>query len=386
MVSKRTMMVFVMVLTLFSFFLAIRPTSAASGVVLFTPYTGLSVTPGETIDYTVNVINNGSAIENVTFSFDDLPKGWSTSIVAGGRNIEQLSVRGGKEEEIHVEVTVPLDVDKGDYRVALVAKSESGSARLPLLVKVTEQGSFKTELTAEQTNLEGHADSSFTYDVTLKNRTAKTQNYALSSAAKKGWQVSFTSGGDSITSVKLEPNESKDITVEVKPPENVKAGTYKIPIKAQTSDTSAELTLEAVITGTYELKLTTPSGNVSTDVTAGNEKVVDLVVKNTGSAPLLDVNMTADTPPDWEVEFDQSTIAQLNPGDSKTIKAKIKASDEAIAGDYVVNFRAQTAEASSEAVFRVSVKTSTVWGVVAVLIIVGVAGGLYYLVKKYGRR
>lgn len=383
---KRAAIVLAAVLTFFSLLLPIRPTAAASGVVLFTPYTGLSVTPGETIDYTVNVINNGSNIENLTFSFDSLPKGWSTSIVAGGRTIEQLSVRGGKEEEITVEVTVPLDVDKGDYRFSLVAKGENGSSRLPLLVKVTEQGSFKTELTSEQTNLEGHADSTFTYDVTLKNRTAKAQNYALSSAAKKGWQVAFKSGGDSVTSVKLEPNESKDITVDIKPPEDVKAGTYKIPIKAQTSDTSAELTLEAVITGTYELKLTTPSGNLSTDVTAGGEKVVDLVVKNTGSAPLLDISMTADTPPDWEVEFDESTIAQLDPGDSKTIKAKVKASDEAIAGDYVVNFRAQTPETSSEAAFRVSVKTSTLWGLVAVLIIAGVAGGLYYLVKTYGRR
>ncbi|AKU27350.1 NEW3 domain-containing protein [Geobacillus stearothermophilus] len=385
-VRSRVIMMFAMILTLFSLLLPIRPASAASSVVLFTPYTGLSVTPGETIDYTVNVINNGSNIENVTFSFDHLPKGWSTSITAEGRTIEQLSVRGGKEEEVTLEVTVPLDADKGDYRFWLVAKGESGSSKLPLLVRVTEQGSFKTELTSEQTNLEGHVDSSFTYDVTLKNRTAKTQNYALSSAAEKGWQVTFKSEGNSVTSVKLEPNESRDITVEVKPPENVKAGTYKIPIKAQTSDTSAELTLEAVITGTYALKLTTPSGNLSTDVTAGHERVIDLVVKNTGSAPLLNINMTADAPPDWEVEFDQSTIAQLNPGDSKTVKAKVKASDEAIAGDYVVNFQAQTAETSAEAAFRVSVKTSTVWGVVAVLIILGVAGGLYYLIKTYGRR
>lgn len=372
------------VLLLFPFFTL--PASAASNVVLFTPYTGLSVTPGETIDYTVNVINNGSAIQNLTFSFENLPKGWRTSVVAGGRDIRQLSVRGGKEEEINVEVTVPLEVDKGDYRFRLVARGEGGISELPLLVTVTEQGSFKTELTSEQANLEGHADSSFTYDVTLKNRTAKAQNYALSSSAGKGWQVTFKSGSDTITSVKLEPNESKDITVDVKPPEDVEAGTYKIPIKAQTSDTSAELNLEAVITGTYKMELTTPTGNLSTDITAGREKVVDLVIKNTGSAPLTDISITAEAPPNWETEFDQSTIAQLNPGDSKTIKARIKASDEAIAGDYVVNFTAKTPETSSEAVFRVSVKTSTLWGIVAVLIILGVAGGLYYLVKKYGRR
>ncbi|WAA13965.1 NEW3 domain-containing protein [Fervidibacillus halotolerans] len=360
---------------------------AAGNLTLFTPYTGLSVTPGETIDYSVDVVNSGSSILNLTFQFENLPKGWEHSITAGGKDIRQLSVRGNSEETINVEITIPLDADKADYRFNLVANGEGNNdARLPFLVTVTEQGSFKTELSSEQTNLEGHADSSFSYTVTLKNRTASDQNYALSASTDEGWTVKFKSGSDSITSVLLEPNESKDITVDVTPPENVEAGEYKIPIKAATSNTSADLTLETVITGTYDIELTTPTGRLSTDITAGGKKVVDLVVKNTGTAPLLDVSLKSSTPPNWETEFDTSTIAELKPGEEKIVKATIHASDDAIAGDYVVSFTASAPETSSDATFRVSVETSTLWGIVGILIIIGVIAALYYLVKKYGRR
>ncbi|WAA09921.1 NEW3 domain-containing protein [Fervidibacillus albus] len=360
---------------------------AAGNLTLFTPYTGLSVTPGDTLDYSVDVINSGSSILNVTFQLEDLPEGWDYSITSGGKDIKQLSVRENSEEQLNVEVTVPLDADKADYRFNLVANGEGNNdASLPFLVTVSEQGTFQTELTSEQSNLEGHADSSFSYTVTLKNRTASEQNYALSSSAASGWTVKFQSGSDSITSIALEPNESKDITVDVTPPENVEAGEYEIPIKAATSNTSADLTLEAVITGTYDIELTTPTGNLSTDITAGGEKTVDLVVKNTGTAPLLDVTLKSSTPPNWETEFDTSTIAELNPGEEKTVKATIQASDDAIAGDYVVSFTASAPETSSDATFRVSVETSTLWGIVGIVIIVGVIAGLYYLVKKYGRR
>src|SRR5690606_12066010 len=165
-----------------------------------------------------------------------------------------------------------------------------------------------------------------------------------------------------------------------------KEGTYKIPIVAESGNTSASLELEAVITGSYDLELTTPDGNLSTDITAGRDKNIELLVKNTGTAKLTDISLEANTPPEWEAEFDKETIPALEPGKSETVKVNIKASKNAIAGDYVTSFSASTAEKSADATYRVSVKTSTLWGIVAVVIIVGVIAGLYYIVRKYGRR
>ncbi|HLS07226.1 MAG TPA: NEW3 domain-containing protein, partial [Bacillota bacterium] len=115
-------------------------------------------------------------------------------------------------------------------------------------------------------------------------------------------------------------------------------------------------------------------------------KTVKLLIENTGSVALTDVKLAATTPPDWEVDFDQQTINSLEAGENTVIDAKIEAPSDAIAGDYVVNFSAETAEASSEETFRMSVKTSTLWGFISVGIIIVVIAGIYFVFKKYGRR
>lgn len=358
----------------------------AQPITLYTPYTGLSVTPGETLTYNVDVINDGGSIQNMTFEAKGLPKGWESSIIAGGNSIQQLSVRPGNEQQITIEVNVPLEVEKDDYRFELVANANGNTASLPFLVTVSEEGTFKTELTSEQPNMEGHADSTFSYTATLKNYTAEQQHYSLSSNAPKGWGVQFQADGNSVTSVTLEPNETKDIDIEIQPAENVKEETYTIPIVASAGSTNSELELEAAITGTYSLNLTTPDETLSTDVTAGRSRVVDLVVENNGTADLTDIQLTAEAPSNWEATFSQDRIASLPTGEKVTVQATINAPDDAISGDYVTTFKVETAEVSADAPFRVSVKTSTLWGIVGIGIILLVIGGLYYIFKKYGRR
>src|SRR5690606_38115544 len=103
---KKFSVIFALIL-LFTFTAA---TPAFAQVTLYTPYTGLSVTPGETIDYTGDVINNDSGIKHDTFDMEGLPKGWSYKLTAGGNAIKQLSVRD--EKQLNVEVTVSLEIEQ----------------------------------------------------------------------------------------------------------------------------------------------------------------------------------------------------------------------------------------------------------------------------------
>ncbi len=366
---------------------SISKVHAAETLILYTPYSGLSVTPGETITYNVDLINDGDTIQNVTFEIKDLPKDWESSIIAGGHSVKQLSVRPGSEEGLTVEVTIPLKVEKDDYTFTLIANgNDDAHSSLPFLINVSEEGTFKTELTTDQSNMEGDANSTFSYTTTLKNYTADKQHYALSSKTPEGWSVQFKIDGNSVTSVTVEPNETKDIDIEIQPAENVKEETYTIPIQASSGSTSSEIELEAAITGKYSMSLTTPDGNLSTSVTAGKDKTVELVIENDGTADLTDIQLKANTPANWEATFDQDKIPVLKTGEKVSVKATISAADDAIAGDYVTTFNAETAEVASEAAFRVSVKTSTLWGFVGISIIAVIAIGLYYIFRKYGRR
>jgi uncharacterized membrane protein len=356
---------------------------AAESLSLYTPYPNITVTPGESIQYSIDVINNGGGIQVADLQVTELPAKWEAKITADGWSVHQVAVKPRESRTVSLQVDVPLDANKGTYRFQLQAR---GKASLPLTVNVSQQGTFKTELTSEQPNMEGHADSTFQYTATLRNRTAEKQLYSLTAQAPQGWDVQFKADGKNVTSVSVDANGTRDLDIEVHPPEKVKSGSYKIPVKAATSATSAQLELEVVITGKYDLELSTPTGLLSTDVTAGDTKTVTLKVNNTGSADLHNIELSASAPVNWEVTFEPKKINKLEAGKSTEVTATIKADSKAIAGDYVVSMTASAPEKSAEAQFRVAVKTSMLWGWLGVLVILAVIAGVYYLFRTYGRR
>jgi uncharacterized membrane protein len=356
---------------------------AADGVTLYTPYTKISVPPGESVNYTIDVHNKGDATKNVDIYLSGLPKSWDYELKSGGWNIKQLSILPGEKKSLSLKVEIPYRVNKGNYLFRVIARNYY---TLPLVVNISEQGTFKTEFTCEQVNMEGHAKSTFTFSTKLKNRTGNKQLYSLRANAPRGWTVTFKPNYKQATSVEIEANNSKDINIEIKPPQNIAAGTYKIPVGAVTTTTSAQLELEVVITGSYDLELTTPVGLLSTSITAGNDKRIELLLKNTGSAELRDIILRVSKPKNWDVSFNPDTVSRLEAGKTTLVYATIKADNRAIPGDYVTNISAQTPEASSKIAFRVSVKTPILWGWLGLLIIIAVIGGVYYFFRKYGRR
>ena len=131
--------------------------------------------------------------------------------------------------------------------------------------------------------------------------------------APRGWNVIFKANYKQATSAQVAPNASENISVDITAPSNVKAGTYKIPVIATTGSTSAQLEFEVVITGSYRIELTTPQGLLSKDITAGDTRKLELVVLNTGSAELKDIQLSANKPIDWEVSFEPSKLDRLAP-------------------------------------------------------------------------
>jgi uncharacterized membrane protein len=234
--------------------------------------------------------------------------------------------------------------------------------------------------------MQGNSKSTFTFNATLKNQTAEQQLYALMAEAPRGWNVIFKANYKQATSAQVAPNASENISVDITAPSNVKAGTYKIPVIATTGSTSAQLEFEVVITGSYRIELTTPQGLLSKDITAGDTRKLELVVLNTGSAELKDIQLSANKPIDWEVSFEPSKLDRLAPGDKANVTAVLKASRQALPGDYVTKITARAPEADTTTDFRISVKTPMITGWIGVVVILAALGAVYYLFRKYGRR
>jgi uncharacterized membrane protein len=382
--SIRTVFLSLILIPFFNFSLLLNNAAmAADSVTLYTPYAKISVPPGESIDYSIEVKNNGSEIENINISVTGIPKGWDYSLKAGGWNINQISILPGEKKTVAFNLEVPLKVTKGNYRLKVVAE---GFYVLPLVVNVSEQGTFKTEFTSEQANMEGHSKSNFIFTTNLENHTADKQLYSLRSNAPRGWNVIFSPNYKQATAVEIEANGSSSISIEIKPPFNIEAGTYKIPVRALTSSTFADLELEVVITGSYEMELTTPTGLLSSNITAGKEKRIELLVKNTGSSELNNIEFSTSKPRNWDVTFQPDTVHHLEAAENIQVFATIKAYDKAIPGDYVTNITAFTPEVSSMVSLRILVKTPMLWGWLGILIIIATLGIVYYLFRKYGRR
>jgi uncharacterized membrane protein len=352
-------------------------------ITLYTPNTKITVAPGESINYTIDVFNNSNEIKNVDLSLTGVPKSWIYTLKSGSLKIEQVSILPHEKKSLSLNVEVPLKVNKGTYRIKLVA---AGYTTLNISVSISEQGTFKTEFTSQQPNMQGYSNSLYTFNTTLRNMTADKQLYALMADAPRGWTVTFKANYQSVTSVSIDPNTSQTIVLEMKPPQEVETGTYKIPIRAVTNTTSADLDLEAVVLGTYNLSLTTPAGLVSAKMIAGEEKKVELIVGNTGSSILSDIKLNDTKPANWEVSFDPKTVISLLPGKYTTVFAIIKANKKAIPGDYVINLEAGTPEVNAKVAMRVSVETPMLWGWIGVFVIMAVLGSIFYLFRKYGRR
>jgi uncharacterized membrane protein len=364
-------------------FTSSRPALAASGVTLYTPYTKIAVPPGESISYSIDVINKSSEIQNVEISLEGLPQGWNYTLRSGGWNISEISVLPGEKQTLNLLLEVPLQVNKGRYRFKVDAK---GFDSLPLTVTVSEQGTFKTEFTTKQSNLQGATTSNFTFEAMIKNLTADNQIYSLNAAAPQGWIVNYTIDFKQISSVSVEPNHSKSLSVQIVPPGETKAGTYKVHLNAITATTSASLDLEVVITGSYEMVLTTPTGLLSDNIPESEEKKIQLLVRNTGSSDLKDIKFNSSAPANWEVTFDPKKVERLEPGESAQVNAIVKVAKRAIVGDYITRIEASSQGVVSKAEFRISVRTTLFMGWAGIMIILIVFGGVVYLLRRYGRR
>ncbi|MGN6353632.1 MAG: COG1470 family protein, partial [Parafilimonas sp.] len=113
---------------------------------------------------------------------------------------------------------------------------------------------------------------------------------------------------------------------------------------------------------------------------------IHLVVTNTGTIPLKEIDLSAQTPAKWQASFEPSKIAQVEPGKTADVTATLIVPDKTIAGDYVTVFTAKNSNASSDATFRMTVKTSILSGWIGIIVILLAVFLVYRLISKYGRR
>lgn len=364
--------------------------SAAGGLQMSTGYPGRTVKPGDSPSFSLDFNNSSGTGQIAALSVVSIPDGWKGYFEGGGSQVDQVFIKSGENASaVSFNLSVPAEAAEGTYDIVLKANAANGFAdTLKLSLHVNREETGSSSFTTQYPEQEGSSSTSFTFSTTIVNNTPSEQSYSLAANAPTGWQVAFKPSGDStqIASITLDARKSRGINVTVTPPEDTPAAKYSIPCTAISANETLSADLSVVITGTYKLSLSTPSGRLSLDANANKETAVTLSIANNGNVDLQNVNLSSSVPDSWTVRFEQPSIPVLTAGSTQEITAYVKPAKDAMSGDYVTSISAKTAEASSTADFRVTVKTETVWGIVGILIILAMAGGLVYVFRKYGRR
>lgn len=359
------------------------------GLFLLTDYPAQTVRAGETATIRVKLSNAGLPPEPVALALSGVPAGWKVDILGGGLPVASAMPGVNESVNLQLRVEVPKDAQPGAQKITLSAKGPLTQAPdLMLTLSVGSEAPAKLSLKSRLPSLRGTPRSSFDYTVTVGNDSGKDLTVALSAQGPANFQTTFTEGYGSseISSIPIEAGQTKDIKVKVTPPRDVKAGDYPVLVKVASEGATAELRLTLQISGQGRLALSTKDGRLSGEAEVGKSAAYTLVVSNDGTAPIDEVEMSGTVPANWKVEFNPKTIPSVAPNEKKDVQVLVTPGDKAIAGDYVASFRANGRGESASADFRITVTTSTLWGIVGIGIIAIALLVLLGAVARFGRR
>lgn len=353
---------------------------------IYTTYPSQVIGIGETINMTLKLKTKPSPIV-AHLEAENVPEGWLVEIRGGGRAVRSVYVDPDVEATVDLRITPPKDVKAGTYQFVVTARGGNIKTELPIELTVKEKTPPRLTFDTELPTLKGSPTTTFRFDVIIKNEGDEDISVNLSADVPDGFLVSFKLTGQDVTNIPLGANESKRLNIEVKPITDISAGSYPITVLAQGGNTQATLELTAEVSGQPDLTITTQDGRLSGQVYAGRETPIKILIQNNGSAPALGIEMSSSEPSGWLVEFEPKNIREIPAGNQVEVTAKIKAAEKAVTGDYVVTVRVRTAEGLSEsAEFRITVLTSTLWGVVGVILIAIAVGVVAIAVMRFGRR
>lgn len=353
---------------------------------LFTNYPSQVVGIGETVNIPL-ILRGGTKPQVVQLETVKAPEGWTATFRGGGKIVKSAFVDPKEDSDVDLRLEQPEDIQPGDYLFTLRAVGEGEQSELSIQITVQEKTPPSISLTTDLPTLRGSPTQTFRYDVNLRNDGSDEPSVNLSAEVNPQFQVKFRLSGQEITSLPLPSKETKRLSVEVQPISNVSAGSYPVKLIAESPNARAELELVAEVSGQADISITAPDGRLSGQAYAGRDSSLKVIVRNNGSAPARNVQLSSSEPSGWTVSFDLQTIEQIPAGEQVEVNATIRPSEKAVAGDYIVNITARPNEgASKSAEFRITVLTSTLWGVVGIVLIAIAIGVVAMAVMRFGRR
>ncbi|MEJ0012439.1 MAG: NEW3 domain-containing protein [Bauldia sp.] len=362
---------------------------ALQGLWLTTSFPLRVVRVGDPLNLDLTLQNRGLPPTRVELSVANLPAGWGREIDGGGSVIGAAMVSPDSTQPLTLKLVPSADTKTNTpYDLQVIGKTDTGTLTLPIQVVFLEAKPDAVTVVPKLPALRGTPTSAFDFDVDVKNDSAADQTFNLVADGPAGFQVTFAEqyGTQQLTSIPIKAGETKSLKVSVKLPQDIAAGQYQVAVQAASPKAQAATPLVLDVTGQPTFDLNAPEGRLSGNATAGKESTFKLTLHNSGTAPAADVKFNATAPTGWKVEFEPKELATIDAGQDVDLSINMTPPDNAIAGDYMVAISASGGGAYQSTSYRVTVLTSTLWGVAGLGIIGAAVIVLAAAVTRYGRR
>jgi uncharacterized membrane protein len=358
------------------------------GLFLLTDYPAVTLRPGTNSSINLKLQNYGLPPERIALSVGGIPTGWTATLVGGGQPVSAALPATNSSVALELRLDVPKDAPIGTTNLTINAKGDTTNASLPIAVTLATDLPAKLTLNPQLPELRGTSKSNFEFQLSIKNDSGKKVVASLSAQAPQNFDATFTEqyGSQELNALPLDPGQSKDVKLKVRPPNTIAAGTYKVAAKVSADDATATSDLTLDITGQPKIDIAGREGVLSAKASAGREETIPVVLTNSGTAAADQIELSGTVPPGWKINFEPKAVDRLAPNENKEVKALVTPSDKAVAGDYVTTVRASARGESASQTFRVAVTTSTIWGIVGIAIIGGALLIMIGSVVWFGRR
>jgi uncharacterized membrane protein len=353
-----------------------------------TDYPAVTLRPGTTSSINLKLQNYGLPPERLALSVAGVPTGWTATLIGAGQPVSAALPATNASVSLELRLDVPKDAPVGTTNLTVNAQGSTGNASIPVAVTLATDLPAKLALNPQLPELRGTSKSSFEFQLGIKNDSGKKVTVSLSATAPQNFDATYTEqyGSQELNALPLDPGQSKDVKLKVRPPNTVAAGKYKVTAKVSADDATATTDLVLDITGQPKIDISGREGLLSARAEAGKEASVPVVITNSGTAPAEQVELSGTAPSGWKVSFEPKAIDRIAPNENKEVQALITPTAKAIAGDYVTSIRASARGESASQTFRVAVQTSTQWGIIGVAIIGIALLVLVGAVARFGRR
>lgn len=367
---------------------AAEPARDIKGLYLMTDYPAVTVRPGTSTNISLRLQDYGLAPQRYQLSVAGVPSGWTATLLGGGQPVGAAMPAPDGSVALQLRLDIPAGDDLAAHTLTVKAEGQGTTAELPIAVSLAKELPAKLSVKSSLPSLRGSPKSNFDYTLSIKNDSGRNLVVSFAAEAPANFETSFTEayGTQELSSIPIDAGQSKDIKLKVRPPTTVDAGHFPVKVTAKAEDAMASTELALDVVGQPQLQISGRDGLLSARAVAGKQSSIPIVVTNSGTAPAENISLAGTAPNGWKVTFEPATIERLVRGKDTEVQALLTPSDKSLAGDYQTTIRATSRGESASSQFRVTVGTSTVWGMagagvigVALLLMLGA-------VARFGRR